>query len=270
MNAMDGRAADLTEESSRALGAARQAMSDAADVARRIDGLLRQCEDDLGGLAAEAPKLRDVEAHETETAAEEARPHLRTAALYADQVDERLRRGQGDLEELGDHLARARQALTAGQRATYELDQLQLPHGVATDEVRARLHNLRGAVQDAGENLDVTGRRIAAARRALEPVIYSSMNAHPRAAANQIRGAGEAVDGDMVAARRELAESRDGLDGAAAGALGAAQYTGEQAAAMRAAMNPTPASAMRAPAASSETDLRHRIDGPATDQNRDR
>ncbi|HYU85430.1 MAG TPA: hypothetical protein VEK80_11555 [Kribbellaceae bacterium] len=138
--------------------------------------------------------------------------------------------------------------------------------------MRARLDGLSGAVRDAGANLDEARRRVTTARQDLRALVNSSIdpeNERNRAAA-EIDAVREAVDGDMRRARNQLGGSREALEDAGPAAGAAAYESEELAATMRAALNPTPASELRTPAAPSEADLRHRLNGLSTDKNHDR
>jgi hypothetical protein len=262
MSTPNEQAALLAEQAANALAAARTSLSIAADITDEVDSALGRSENDISELPTQAKLVRD---------ADEPGPYLRNAQGAADAIDRRIRDGQAGLAEVRDHVDQGARALNAGRQFLTELEQLPGQRGEATKLLRSRLDSLGGAVQKAGEGVEDAGRRLAAARRNIEPLIYQSRHIDdPGRTAAVIGDAGANVKNDMRVVQGGLAGLREGLEAARPNATAAAQQSADLARAASAAMNPTPTSAQRGSAASSELDLRRRNAGPAQGGHLDR
>jgi chromosome segregation ATPase len=262
MSTQNEQAALLAEQAANALAAARTSLGLAADVTDEVDNVLRRSENDIYELPAQARLVRDNE---------DPQRHLRIAQGAAEEIEQRLRNGQAGLVEVRDHLDQGARALDAGRQILTELEQLPGQQGEATDRLRSRLDGLGRAVRDAGEGVEAAGRRLADARLNIEPLIYQSRQIDdPHRTAAVIGDAGANVQNDVMVVQRRLAGLREDFEAARPNATAAAQQSAELAMAARAAMNPTPASAQRGSAGSSEMDLRRRSAGPAQGPNVER
>jgi chromosome segregation ATPase len=250
MSTRNEQAALLAEQAANALAAARTSLSIAADVTDEVDSVLRRSENDIYELPTQARLVRDTD---------DPQRHLRNAQGAAEDIERRLRNGQAGLVDVRDHLDQGARALDAGRQILTELEQLPGQQGEATDRLRSRLDGLGRAVRDAGEGVEEAGKRLAAARSNIEPLIYQSTRIDdPHRTAAVIGDAGANVQNDVMAVQRRLAGLRQGFDAARPEATAAAQQSADLAMAARAAMNPTPASAQRRSAGSSEMDPRRR------------
>jgi hypothetical protein len=262
MSTQNEQAALLAEQAANALAAARTSLIFAAEATDNVDSILRRTENDIYELPTQARLVRDTD---------EPQRHLRNAQGAADEIERRIRNGQAGLVDVRDHLDQGDRALNAGRQILTELEQLPGQQGEATDRLRSRLDGLGRAVRDAGEGVEEAGKRLAAARRNIEPLIYQSSHIDdPRRTAAVINEAGVSVENDVMAVHRRLAGLRDDFDAARPNATAAAQQSAELAMAARAAMNPTPASVKSGPAGSSEMDLRRRKAEPAQGPDRER
>jgi hypothetical protein len=231
------RVAALTEEAAAALVEARRSLIVAADVADEVGALLGRSEADILDLAGEARRME---------VADEPGPHLRNAQRLADDIERRIRTGRSGLEELGDHLDQGARALHVGRQVLVELEQVHGRRGAAIESQRLRLEGLGQAVQEATKGADEAGRRLAAAQRTIEPLLYSSSHVDDRrGTAATIAGVGTEVRNDVMAVQQRLADLQENLGRSGPTADVAAQQGVDLALAARAATNPTPASDQR-------------------------
>jgi chromosome segregation ATPase len=262
MSTQNEQAALLAEQAANALAAARTSLSIAADVTDEVDSVLRRSENDIYELPTQARLVRDTD---------DPQRHLRNAQGAAEEIERRLRNGQAGLVDVRDHLDQGARALDAGRQILTELEQLPGQQGEATDRLRSRLDGLGRAVRDAGEGVEQAGKRLAAARRNIEPLIYQTSRIDdPHRTAAVIGDAGANVQNDVMAVQRRLAGLREDFDTARPNTAAAAQQGAELAMVVRAATNPATASPQRGSTGSSEMDLRRRNAGPAQGLNVER
>jgi hypothetical protein len=248
------QAAQLAEQAANALAEARRSLGVAADVTDEVDKVLRRSENGIDELPAHARLMRETE---------DPQLRLRNAYRAAEVIEQRLRDGQAGLGDVREHLDQGARALDAGRQILTELERLPGQQGEATDHLRSRLDGLGRAVRDAGEGVEEAGKRLAAARRNIEPLIYAPGHIDdPHRTATVIGDTGANVQNDVMAVRRRLAGLREDFDAAGPNATAAARQSADLAVAARAAMNPTPASAQRGAAGSSEMDPWRRDSGP--------
>jgi hypothetical protein len=262
MSTPNEQAALLAEQAANALAAARTSLGFAAEATDEVDSVLRRSENDVYELATQAELVRKTD---------DPQRHLRNAQGAANDIDWRIGNGQTGLAEVREHLDQGARALNAGRQFLTELEQLPGQRGEATNLLRSRLDGLGGAVREAGEGVEDAGRRLAAARRNIEPLIYQSRHIDdPGRTAAVIGDAGANVQHDMRVVQGGLAGLREGFEVAQPNATAAAQQSADLARAAKAAMNPTPTSAQRDSTAFSETDLRRRNAGRAQGADLDR
>ncbi len=261
MSLTERQVADLAEEAAAATAAARQSMSNAVGVADELDGLLRRCENEV-----------DEFSHQGRLAANAEYPmrHALNARGIAEDIDGRLRSALRGLDELDGELDRAARALDAAGRAQYQLGEAPGRDPRATGSALSRVEGLAGVVQQAKESAEGARRRIGLTRQDLRARVDQAPNPERDRAAAELEAAGQSARDDVEYLRGRFQGARDGLDSAVPVANQAGYESAELATAMRAAANPTPAADRIAPAASSETDLRRRLDGPAADRDLDR
>src|SRR6266508_636620 len=209
-------------------------------------------------------------AEEAAAATAAARQSMSNAVGVADELDGRLRSALRGLDELDGELDRAARALDAAGRAQYQLGEAPGRDPRATGSALSRVEGLARVVQQAKESAEGARRRIGLTRQDLRARVDQAPNRERDRAAAELEAAGESARDDVEYLRGQFQGARDGLDGAVPVANQAGYESAELATAMRAAANPTPAADRIAPAASSETDLRRRLDGPAADRDLDR
>jgi hypothetical protein len=254
MSTPNEQAALLAEQAASALAAARRSLGLAADVTDEVDKVLKRSENGIDELPDHARLMRETNNPQWS---------LLNANRAAEVIEQRLRVGQSGIADVRDHLDQGARALDAGRQFLTELEQLPGQQGKELDRLRFRLDGLGRAVRDAGEGVDEAGKRIAAARRNIEPLIYPPNHIDDRhRTAAMIGNTGANVQNDVMAVRSRLAGLREDFDLTQPNATVAAWQSAELATAARAAMNPTPASAQRSSAGSSEIDPWRRNEGP--------
>lgn len=255
------RVAALTDQTASALSAARSSLVSAAATADGVHQLIRRSEADIAELPGQASRVRD---------ADEPRPYLRNAQELAEGIDRRMRDGQRGLGEVGDDLAQASRALDAGRQFIAELEQQPERQAAETEHLKQRLEVLSRAVGQAGEGVQEAGARLAAARRNIEPLVYSSSNLDdPDRTAAMISGVAVGADNDVMAVQRRLAGVSEGLDYVQPQATQAAHLSADLANTARAAANPTRPADQAKPGSATTQDAHRKPSEPAHSALRD-
>jgi hypothetical protein len=249
-------AAALTEMTANALNAARLRVANAAETTDEVDRRLRWSENDIESITAMAGRVRFAES------GEDAEPILRNARQMAYDIDDSLRKGQGGVAEIRDHLDGGARAIAAGRGFLDELDSLPGHRSDANDQLRYRLAALDRAVHGAMAGTERTGWRLSAARQNLEPLLDVPGRVEDQARTAAViqevgTDAGKAV-GD---ARGGLGTLREDFEATEPEARSIAADSEELANAIRAGSNPTRPSEQATPAASAEDPRKLWADG---------
>jgi hypothetical protein len=287
------RAVNLKEQAAAALIAARTAMNSAMHATADFDRLIEARLDEAGSLATparlaheseQAGRLTDNPAVR-DNATDDVRRALQSAGLTTDQLDGRLQRDLGQLEQIGDDLERSSRALGHAKSFVDELEQLPVERDEATGEptpeaaeqlrqtsiLRQRLSSTERAVGTAADGVKGTQTQFKAARETARVLTQSSMNVDTSGrTSNSIDDTRAEIGGNLQTARQSLNGANQDLTAARPATEEAAWRSADLANAARAGLNPTKPSAQRTPAGSSQSDLRHRLDGPAPDSTRER
>ncbi|GAA3559161.1 hypothetical protein [Kribbella ginsengisoli] len=278
------RAASLTDQTASALVAARSAMMSARQATADFDRLLearleeagtlgvsaqRAYEGEMLGRRAETPGARD-------NATDDIRRALYSAGLTSDQLDGRLQRDIGRLDEIGDDLDRSSRALTHGKGFLDELEQLPVErdeHGEPTPQaaeqlkqtaiLRQRVSTMENSIGTAGTGVSNAKTQLTAARETAHRLVNSppSVGTDGRIS-NTIDQTRTELGSNLRSARQRLDGANEDLTAARPAAEDAAQRSVDLANATRAGLNPTPPSHQGPPGGPSESDLSRRLNGP--------
>jgi hypothetical protein len=280
------RAANLTEQTAAALIAARSAMNSAMDATADFDRLLDARLDEAGNLAISAQRAREGEqvARLTdnpaarEDATDDVRRAFYSAGLTSDQLDGRLQKDVGQLEQIGDDLARSSRALAHGKSSLDELGQLPVERDEQTGEptpqaaeqlkqtaiLQQRVRSMENSLGAASAGVKGAETQLKAARAtARNLVVTSPNNVAEGRISTAIDDTRAEIGGNLRSARRSLDGANQDLASGRPAADEAAARSADLANATRAGLNPTQPSNQRPPAASTESDLSRRLNGPS-------
>lgn len=240
------RAEELADQFHDAVASIKTRLGRVVESAEQLDGLLWETEKELRGLPAR-PQGTAAEGSNLTVAA--------AGSAHGAEINRSLRDSQERIAEVRDGLSAAAAALTQAERFLDELE--NMPDAPVDAERRAsmrqRLTDLDAAITRAEAGAGRTGARLDAARGNVAQIVPVYGEVRNRSVEPVYR-AGEALT-------KDLSGIQAGLGTASAAHNQAVQSTEaaeDLAKAVRAAANPTPASAQQAPASSSEQDRRDR------------
>ncbi|MFI7068311.1 hypothetical protein ACIBL3_45510 [Kribbella sp. NPDC050124] len=250
----ENRAEELAELTLNAVASVRTRLGRAVESAEQLDGELWEIEKSFQ-QRPELPREEPApDARRTRAAV------LAAAANYASAVSQSARSSQDRIAELRDGLAAAAAAVTQAKSYLDELEKLPAADSgqpATPTDLRERLGQLESAITTADAGAERTAERLGAAlgnARRMQRV-FGELDTR---SVPVVHGASEALN--------------QGLPGLQAGVgTTSAAYTmadqstaaaNDLANAVRAAANPTPASAQQRRDAAGEQDRRHRPDGP--------
>jgi chromosome segregation ATPase len=264
------RAAALKEQTAAALVAARTAMVSAVEASGDIDSVLEARLDEVKGLSRSAEQARDFEQAGRlaktpaafESATDDLRGALRGAARTADEFDARIRTNLGQIADIGDDLQRSSRALGDGKAFLDQLEQMPGQQDESTNALRQRLGSMERALGTATADVRGAESQLKSARQTAQRLMASSMSVDTSGQTSiAIDDTRAKLGSDLKAARNGLSGANQSLGDARPDAEQVARQSADLANAARAGLNPTPTSAQRTPSGSSESGLRHRVDG---------
>ncbi|MEV6417692.1 hypothetical protein [Kribbella sp. NPDC051718] len=279
------RAANLTDQTASALVAARSAMLSAREATADFDRLLEARLEEAGSLGVPAQHAREGEyagrqadsPGARDNATDDIRRALYSAGLTSDQLNGRLQRDIGQLEQIGDDLDRSSRALTHGKSFLDELEQLPVERDEQTGEptpeaaeqlkqtaiLRQRVSTMENSIGTASTGVRNAETQLKSARETARRLVQSppSVGTDGRIS-NAIDQTREELGSNLRSARQRLDGANQDLTAGRPAAEEAAQRSVDLANATRAGLNPTPPSNDRPPAGPSESDLSRRLNGP--------
>ncbi|WP_328321683.1 hypothetical protein OHA70_25050 [Kribbella sp. NBC_00382] len=280
------QAANLTDQTASALVAARSAMMAARDATADFDRLLEARLEEAGNLGVPAQRARESEyagrladsPGARDNATDDIRRALYSAGLTSDQLNGRLQRDIGQLEQIGDDLDRSSRALTHGKSSLDDLEQLPVERDEQTGEptpeaaeqlrqtsiLRQRVSTMENSIGTASTGVKNAETQLKAARETARRLVHAppSVGTDGRIS-NAIEQTREELGSNLRSARQRLDGANQDLTAGRPAATEAAQRSIDLANATRAGLNPTPPSHDGPPGGPSGSDLSRRLNGPS-------
>jgi hypothetical protein len=287
------RAANLTDQTAAALIASRSAMMSAMHATADFDRLLDARLDEAASLSTSADRAREGEQAARladspgvrENATDDVRRALYSAGLTSDQLDGRLQRDLGQLEQIGDDLERSSRTLGHAKSFLDELEQVPVERDEQTGEptpeaaeqlkqtaiLRQRVSSMENSLGAATEGVKGAETQLRTARETARNLAqYPPGIAADGRISNAIDDTRAEVSGNLRSARRGLDGANQDLTAARPDAEEAAARGADLANATRAGLNPTQPSNQRPPAAAAAaaavavagSDLHRRLNAP--------
>ncbi|MFI5708808.1 hypothetical protein [Kribbella sp. NPDC051620] len=280
------RAASLTDQTASALVAARSAMMSARQATADFDRLLDARLDEAGTLGVPAQRAREGEyagrqadnPGARDNATDDIRRALYSAGLTSDQLNGRLQRDLGQLEQIGDDLDRSSRTLTHAKSFLDELEQLPVERDEQTGEptpeaaeqlrqtsiLRQRVSTIESSIGEATTGVKGAETQLKQARETARNLVQSPPGVGTDGRiSNAIDQTREELGSNLRSARQQLDGANQDLTAARPAAEEAAHRSVDLANATRAGLNPTQPSHQGPPGASSESDLSRRLNGPS-------